>query len=141
MIVARQTLKHKGEILKMIGKKFRELIKNKQITEDQAEELQKDIDKNLVKAYSADRFFENLRKFFEKYEAFEKTQEKLHNINSEYFQKLGEECAEEIIDEDPEAWQEIIDDLPEVDETNFHAWMLKLPQKNRTNFLNKLICP
>ena len=106
MIIANHTFKNRQEVIKMIGKRFETLLKEAKLTEKQAKELQKDIQENIVEAFTPTKFTENLETFFAKHPEFQEVSNKIKNLNTEYLQTTGNETIDILLDEDSEKWHQ-----------------------------------
>lgn len=130
---------HRSKIIRKLTLEFDAILKKDGITKEQAAKIQEDIQKNIIEVTSATQFNENLKTFFTNHPEFKKTETELKNMFDEMLQKIGEECCEAVIDQDPEAWEKLSQTVLNMDENNFEKFGENLPQAAYPAFVQKLI--
>jgi len=130
---------HRNKIIRKLVMEFDSLMKKGGITKEQAGKIQNDIQKNIIEMLNPIQFNENLKIFFTTHPEFKKTEEELKNMFDEMLQKIGEECSEAIIDQDPEAWEKLTQQFSNLTEENIEEFGEIIPETAYPTFVQKLI--
>src|SRR3989339_119431 len=130
---------HKNKIIRSLALKFDALLKKNAISKEQAASIKTDLETKIIQAVSAIRFCENLNEFFKNHQEFAKTGKEIENMINELLQKIGEECTESVVDDDPEAWEVLSQKTTDINEKNLDEFANDLPETAYPNFIQKLI--
>lgn len=76
--------------------------------------------------------------FFEHYPLFNEVQDSIKKTHSEFLEKISEKALENIMNENPETWSTLLNELNAVDESNFIDWFNKIPPLAKTSILPNL---
>ncbi|EKD48321.1 MAG: hypothetical protein ACD_65C00015G0007 [uncultured bacterium] len=130
---------HKNKIIRSLALEFDALLKKNAISKEQAASIKTDLETKIIQAVSAIRFCENLNEFFKNHQEFAKTGKEIENMINELLQKIGEECTESVVDDDPEAWEVLSQKTTDINEKNLDEFANDLPETAYPNFIQKLI--
>lgn len=140
MITDQETLAMKRKILDEIATHYGKLVREKKFAnKEEADAVFNFVKEEIIPAYEAARFSEKVFEFSKKFPAFQFLEKKLHALRDEIFQKIGQECLENLMEEKAEQWSELLENLANVNEADMETWISKLPPKNRAVFMDKFL--
>lgn len=139
MITDLETLKMKKKILEEIANHYELLLKKGLLTESESKKIFETVRDEIVLAYEAQAFSEKVFAFCEAFPSFGFLKTKLQNLRQELFQKIGQECIENLLEQKPDEWRQLSSELEETQEEKVETWIAKLPTKNRTIFMEKFL--
>lgn len=140
MITDQETLAMKRKILDEIATHYGKLVREKKFkSQEEADEVFAFLKAEIMPTYQAKEFSEKVFEFCEKFPAFAFLEAKLHNLRNEIFQKIGEECLENLMEQKADEWSELLNTLEKTNESTLEEWVAKLPPKNRALFMEKFL--
>jgi len=138
-MIAKIKFHHKNKIIRSLALEFDALLKKNAISKEQAASIKTDLETKIIQAVNAIRFCENLNEFFKNHQEFANTEKEIENMINELLQKIGEECTESVVDDDPEAWEVLSQKTTDINEKNLDEFASDLPETAYPNFIQKLI--
>jgi len=130
--------KNRTKIIRKIVLEFDNLLSKNLLKEEAARKTKDDIENQIIRITNPVQFDENLKVFFKNHPEFKKTEQEIINMTNEFLQKIGQECIEAIIDEDPSAWETLSKKIVDLDEANIEDFSSEIPQIVYPNFIEKL---
>lgn len=142
MITEKETFKLKNKILEEIALTFEAHVKSGRITdEEEANSIVNFVNQEIDSAIHPRKFMLAVQRFCEKFPAFAKIEKKLQSMRLELIQQIGQECIENLMEEAPEQWEALSEELIEGTEDTLGSWLSKLPEANYTQFTVKVFHP
>ena len=142
MITEAETFKLKHKILAEIALLFEHLLKAGRIKDEaEATAIVEFVNEEIDTAIHAVKFTRSVRKFCERFPAFAPIEIKLQNLRLELLHQIGQECLDNLMEQNPERWSELSESLVEKTEENLGEWMAELPEPVYQNFVEKAYEP
>lgn len=142
MITEAETFKLKSKILAEIATLFEHNLKAGKIADEaEANAIVAFVNDEIDKAFHAAKFTRAVRKFCEKFPAFAAIEHKLNAMRQELLQQIGQECISNLMEQDPERWETLSNELEQRDEDTLGPWMNSLPEANKAAFIEKAYNP
>lgn len=138
MLLSKKLFANKNQIIKKILQTIKVLCTNGQISKEQAKQIIAVVKTNILSKPSAESFEKALFDFSNTYPFFSDVLNSIKQDHSEFLEKISEAALENIMNEDPETWSTLLNELNETDESNFTNWFNKLPPIAKTSILPNL---
>lgn len=142
MITEEETFRLKHKILEEIAVLFEHHLKAGLIKDEtEANAIVKFVNEEIDTAIHANKFTRAVRNFCERFPAFAPIEKKLQNLRLELLHQIGQECLDNLMDQNPEQWSELSEALVEKTEENLGEWLAELPEPIYQNFVEKAYNP
>jgi len=142
MITEKETFKLKNKILAEIATMFEAHLKSGKIANpDDANEIVNFVNKEIDTAIHPRKFTRAVQRFCEKFPAFAMIEKKLQSMRLELIQQIGQECIENLMEDAPDQWEALSEELIQGTEDTLGSWLAKLPEANYTQFTVKVFHP
>jgi|GEM_PF-4606867 len=142
MITEAETFKLKNKVLEEIAVLFEAKLRAGEIKdEDEANAIVDFVNEKIDTAIHPRKFTKAVEKFSKKFPIFAQIDKKLRLMRRELLQEIGQECIDNLMDQNPEQWESLSEDLEMRDENTLGEWMNKLPEENHQLFTEKVFNP
>lgn len=135
MVTDEETYQMKKLILEEITKRYEKLLREDQISDDDADAVLKFVKNKIAPEWEAKEFTNRVFEFCERFPEFHSVEIKVRNMRNELLQKIARECMENLMEDKVEMWSKLIEEIEDIDEEHLPQWLAKLPPGNRATFM------
>lgn len=129
----------KQKIIEDITKIYESLLAAEKIDEARADQILKFVKDKIAPEYHAKEFSNAVFSFCKEFPEFAALEANLKNMRAEILEKIGQECLENLMNEETDTWVELSSALEKMNEQSLNAWFAKLPDQSKQLFLNKFL--